>query len=288
MKHHPTILVLGSTGMLGRTVYKYLADKYPNTTWGTTRDKVKTTNKQLYFDAYKYAPLFKNIKAEIKKIDYVVNCIGVLRIYKSIEDLIYVNSLFPHRLLSLSTQYNFRIIHISTDAVFSEMSGKVNEEIYPSPSDLYGASKYLGEIHDKNSITFRTSIIGLDPLHHKGLLEWVRLQKNVQIPGFINQSWSGCTSLQFAKLCEELVIHNKFKNYRKLSPIIHFSPLGPVSKYDLIKTYLSLAELPITINRTYGKKITREVFSRFFDFKGMNEYTNDISKSVEELLAFEN
>lgn len=289
MQHaSPTILVLGSQGLLGRTVYRYLSGKYPKKIWRTTHKASDTKNSFLFLDVSTCNSDFKKIIKKVKKVDYVINCIGILKEYASIENLILVNSLFPHMLSRLAQEYDFRIIHISTDAVYSPSAGSVKETDTPSPQDAYGTSKLLGELYSSHSLTFRTSIIGFDPIHKKGLLEWVRGQRNKTILGFINQKWTGCTSLQFAKLCEDVIYRSKFNSLRKCSATYNFAPLKPITKYKLIKSYISLCNYPIVVKKSRSNTITRILTSCIFDLDYLKQYTYDIKQALAELIIFEN
>ncbi len=280
------ILVLGSDGMVGRAVFLHLNSLFPQHVWGTTRDKKNKKQKIFYLLAANYQKDFNLIIKKIKKIDYVINCIGVLKNNHQREELIYVNSLFPHLLEQLAEKNNFKLIHISTDAIFPLLSGKISESSSAGADDYYSASKLLGETTSVKAITFRSSFIGLDPNKHKGLLEAVIKSKNV-FYGYTNQVWTGCTSLQFAQLCEMIIKNNLFSLLQKKSNIFHFSPLGPVSKYKLIRTFIKTVGLPLSIKKRRHEEITRILTTNFFDTLRVDEYTSNINKALQELIQFE-
>jgi dTDP-4-dehydrorhamnose reductase len=276
------IVVLGSDGMVGHIVFLYLHTLYPTNVFGTTRHKRKLTKNIFYLTSDTYKKDFAIIFNKIEKIDYVINCIGLLDNNSAKEELISVNSLFPHFLEKLS----FKLIHLSTDAVFPSLAGKINESSPVGPEDFYSSSKLLGETTALTSLTIRSSFIGLDSLNHKGLLETVKQSKNT-FPGFTNQIWTGCTTLQLAQFCHYLVTNNNFDRIRKKTNIIHFAPLGPVSKYTLIKTFSRVAKLKILIKKATSKKRKRILITNYFDLLKMNKYTSTIRESIEDLLLFE-
>src|SRR5690606_33662181 len=119
-------------------------------------------------------------------------------------------------------KYKFKIINISSNAVFSNDLGNVYEESSTNPRDSYGKSKLNGEITN-NSINIRTSIVGLDPEEHKGILELILVNK--EIYGFTNEVWSGATVLQLAKLIYRMMNKNNFSILKEKTNTIHFAPL---------------------------------------------------------------
>lgn len=276
MKKTPTILILGIHGMLGHTLFQYFLNLYPKTTWGTTR---KT------FSVATYEKDFKKIAKKISKIDFVINAIAITQKDEDIEDIIQINSLFPHQLEALSTKYGFKLIHVSTDAVFSKDCGRVHETSTVSPTTLYGASKLLGETNSKNAITIRTSLLGLSPYKKEGLLERVKKQKAVKAS--IHQRWSGCTTLQMAKLCEYLCHPKVFNIIRKTSPLFHFAPLDPTNRYRLLKTYLSLISSKVKLTKSQDVKCNRSLKTNYSQLLRMETYTSNLKTALQDLLKFE-
>jgi dTDP-4-dehydrorhamnose reductase len=280
------VLVLGAEGMVGREVFKYLTLVTDLNVWGTSRNKTGRTGKLLFFDARTYDKDLKKILITVENIDYIINCIGILNEKTPLSELIYSNSLFPHLLEEIAAKLKSKLIHISTDAVFSPLCGTVTEFALPSPIDNYGMSKKLGETIGKNALTIRSSFIGLDPLNHKGLLEQILSAKR-EFPGYTNQLWTGCTTLQFAQFCKYLMTTGSFIKVRKQTNIVHFAPLGPLSKYKLVKTFSLAATPKLVIKRTKGEKRKRILTSHYFDLLKMNQYTSSIDEDIKELLDFE-
>jgi dTDP-4-dehydrorhamnose reductase len=280
----PVILVLGMQGMLGRTVYRFIQSVYPHTTYGTIRN-TKSNDKYLFsFEANNPETLNSIIK-KVGKVDYIINCIGVNRPFTNISELITINALFPHQLEKIAELNNSLLLHISSDAVFTQTSKTVFEDTLPGPADVYGASKYLGETSSQNALTLRTSIIGIDPTKHKGFLESINCSKEYN--GFINQSWSGCTTLQFASFCKRIIDEKSFNIFRNVSPIFHFAPISDVTKYDIAKTYTNIAALDCTIKKAKGEKVTRLLASNYEVLLSLSAYKQDIKDALQELLEFE-
>lgn len=273
------VLVLGATGMLGRTVYQYLLIHKKNIK-GTSRD-LKNEN-LIYLNFKKSADLeslFEN-----KTFSFVINCVGALR-GSSNEKLELLNIIFPKVLLVLSRKYNFKIINISTDAVFSSIAGEVYEQSIPNPNDLYGKSKLKGEL-SKNTINIRTSILGFDPIEHKGLLEFMLRNKSKKISGFTDKKWSGSTTLQLANFIKWLITGSNFLNLLKKTNIVHFAPLGPTTKYEIIKTFSKMINGPEVV-KGIGPKQTRVLKTRYIEYLKIKRYTDSLEKAFNDLIKFE-
>lgn len=281
----PTILVFGAQGMLGHTVYNFLKNAYPSTTWGTVRKRKNNNKHLLHFDAYELKNL-EIIFEKLKKIDYIINCIGILQNNTNSGEMGFINGIFPHKLALLAEKYNSKLIHISTDAVFSKLAGNINEDVRPSPENIYGKTKLQGEPSSPNAISIRTSILGYDPNKHKGFLEFILHDKNIK--GFSNQLWSGCTTLQFAKLCELIINHNTFQNIRDHSHVFHFSPIRKTTKHDIIKTFLQLNKNKKRIKKITNKTTTRVLASKYQGLLFADQFQNDLKTALQDLILFEN
>lgn len=275
-----TVLVLGSDGMLGRIVYSYLKNTNKFNVLGTSRK-----NPDLFFlDAIKS----KNLEKILRNTNFVINCIGINKV--SEKNLYYankINSQFPKKLENLSEKLNFKLIYVSTDAVFDKQAGKVTEKNLPNPKDLYGITKLKGETKSGNSITIRASIIGFSPFKKEGLIEWV-INSKKQIRGYENVLWSGCTNLQFAKFCEYLISNNNFVKLKKKSNVFHFCPLGSVTKYEIIYSLLKILNKNIKLNKGKSQEsVSRHLASDYFDKKFYTPYTIVLKNALKELIKFE-
>lgn len=273
------ILILGATGMLGRAIYNYLSEVFGKNTSGTSRSK--KNKKFLYFNFKKERDvdeLFQN-----RKYRLAINCIGTLK-GASDKDLNLLNHVLPSEIEKISKKYGFKVIHISTDAVFSNNAGIVYEDSKTNPSNQYGKTKLAGEI--KSGINIRTSILGFDPAEHKGLLEHVLKNKAGRIKGFTNQKWSGATVLQLAQFIEWILAKNNFENLLRKTNVVHFAPLGPTTKYEIIETLSKLISGP-KVSKGTGSKITRHLKSRYIEEIKLKRYTRDLKNALSELIEFD-
>ena len=138
-----------------------------------------------------------------------------------------VNGLFPHRLAVMARAAGARLVHISTDCVFSGERGAYQESDLPDPVDLYGRTKLLGEVDEEGSITLRTSMIGLELSNRLGLVEWALAQPG-PIPGYRKVLYSGLTTMELTRVVDEVLDHHP-----DLHGIWHVAS-EPISKFDLL------------------------------------------------------
>jgi len=243
-KNKIKVLVLGSTGILGATVKRFLKKKV----------NLCSISRNKYEGEYlKDFTNFQNLKKIILKLEpkYIINCIGVTKFNKSINNKTEtkkININLPIFLSNLCLMRKIYFVHISTDCVFSGLKGNYTENSKKDAKDLYGLSKSKSEVKNKFSVTIRTSFIGPELKTKKSLLNWFLSQKR-SVRGFKNAFFSGLTSLELAKIIYVYFIKTTFL-YNK---IIHIGG-KKISKYDLLKT----------ISRIFNKKI--KIIS-FFDFK---------------------
>jgi dTDP-4-dehydrorhamnose reductase len=162
--------------------------------------------------------------------DVVVNCIGIVKQRseaKAAIPSIEINALLPHRLLELCQAHGARLIHLSTDCVFSGRVGNYRESDTPDPVDLYGRSKLLGEVEEAPGLTLRTSIIGLELSRFTGLVEWFLAQRGI-MHGFRRAIYTGFTTRELARVLEHVLVN---------SPRLHGVwqvASAPITKYDLL------------------------------------------------------
>jgi len=140
----------------------------------------------------------------------VVNAVGIVKQRASAKEAIpslEVNSLLPHRLALLCRAVGARLVHVSTDCVFSGRDGDYTEGSFPDAEDLYGRSKLLGEVDEPGAITLRTSIIGLELSRKTGLIEWFLAQKGT-IRGFTNAIYTGLTTAELSRVIEKVLVEH--------------------------------------------------------------------------------
>jgi dTDP-4-dehydrorhamnose reductase len=271
------ILILGESGMVGNTVFKYLKSINQKNVFATNRKEFSVGN---------FEKDFKLIQKKLGKIDYVINCIGLKNPNSTKKRFNEVNGEFPNKLAKTLNKNGTKLIHISTDAVFNPKKGIVKESDHPDPIDSYGISKLKGEANLTNTIIIRTSLVGFNK-KNEGIFEWVKNSKQ-NIQGFTNQIWSGCTTLQFAKLCEHIIREGNFEQLRKKSYVYHFAPLNLITKYMLVRTIAKLTNPDIKVNKSKSpKEISRFLASKYFDKKFLKPYTTNLNKAILELLKFE-
>ena len=178
--------------------------------------------------------------------EVIINCIGIIKQHPSAKDptqSISINALFPHRLARLCQASGTRLIHISTDCVFSGKKGDYLEDDIPDPEDLYGRTKLLGEVENPGCLTIRTSIIGRELQGGLGLIDWFLSQKGKSIRGFIGAKYTGFTTQELAEIISYVI-----KNHPDLHGLWHVSS-NPISKYDLLSLVNRELDMGITIEK---------------------------------------
>ncbi len=243
------LLVIGATGMLGHQCCIQLSQRFSVT--GTTRADPA---------ALAALPAFHNVQlvggistsrlvaleallADLRP-DAVLNCVGVIKQLaseSSSETMIATNALFPHQLARLCSLHGSRLIHFSTDCVFSGQTGNYRESDLTDARDIYGLSKLLGEVTSGNALTLRTSIIGLELNHFLSLAEWVISNKGGKVRGFTNAIFSGFTTPVLARLAGDIIT-----SHPDLSGLYHASA-HPISKHDLVNLINDQLKLGIEI-----------------------------------------
>ena len=220
------VLLFGATGMAGHVVYYYLRDtgKYNiiNVVYRTplTDDSIviDVSNRDAVTDVVQRV-----------KPDIIINCIGVLvkGSKEHPDNAILLNAYFPHFLKKQADTVDAKVIHISTDCVFSGKKGHYTEDDFRDADDVYGRSKALGEVINEKDLTIRTSIIGPElKKNGEGLFHWFMMQHG-QVNGFKTAIWGGVTTLELAKAIEYTIDDN-------LSGLIQLSNGIGISKYDLL------------------------------------------------------
>lgn len=253
------ILVLGATGMAGHIIALYFKERGHHVTAFSKTPFVYCEN--VIGNALDSA-LLKDVVTE-GGFDGIINCIGILN--QRAEDnkslAVYLNSYLPHQLVELTKGMNTKVIHMSTDCVFSGKVGNYTEESSKDGETFYDRSKALGEILDDKNLTFRNSVVGPDINENGiGLFNWFMKQSG-PIDGFTGAMWTGVTTLTLAKAMEQAL-------YENLTGLYNLVNNTPISKYDLLHLFNKYFEnnkieiLPndiININKALVK--TREDFS---------------------------
>jgi len=233
------VLILGASGMLGNAMFRFLSRKPMLQVYGTLRSRSALK----YFDKNLIGNLLCGVDVENQdslvgvfariKPDVVINCIGLVKQLDDSEDplcAIPINSLLPHRLASLCNVCGARFIHVSTDCVFSGMRGGYVESDFPDANDLYGRSKFIGEVVSPNCITLRTSIVGHELSGSRSLLCWFLAQEGV-VKGYRNAVFSGLPTNELARVVSDFVIPRP-----ELCGLFHVAA-KPIDKYSLLKIF---------------------------------------------------
>jgi dTDP-4-dehydrorhamnose reductase len=239
------VLVLGASGMLGNAVLRLFAASPHFETFGTLR---ATSPAAMVLQAAPAQLLtgvdvengenFGKLLATVQP-DVVINCVGLVKQLAEADDplqAVPINSLLPHQLARQCAHWGARFIHMSTDCVFSGSSGNYKESDFADARDLYGRSKYLGEVDYDNAITLRTSIIGHELRGNRSLLGWF-LGQTGPVSGYTRAIFSGLPTVEIARVIRDFVIPAP-----SLRGVYHVSA-EPISKFDLLTL----------IAKTYGK-----------------------------------
>lgn len=210
------ILILGITGMLGHTLWGHLCTDSDWEVYGTCR-KTDVLAQDLP-EVFRLERVTTEVDAEdfvalrqvIERIrpDWVINCIGLIKQQQLAQEAvpaISLNALLPHRLAKVCKENGARLLHISTDCVFSGASGNYTEKDTADAEDLYGRTKLLGEVDYPHCLTLRTSIIGHELNGKHGLLEWFLAQKGT-IKGFRRAFFSGLPTIELARVISDYVL----------------------------------------------------------------------------------
>ncbi|MEX0958143.1 MAG: SDR family oxidoreductase [Burkholderiales bacterium] len=243
------ILILGGDGMLGHRLLRHLQPRHD----------VRVTLRQ-NLQAYAAFGLFRHDNAypgvDVRNMDQLmeavadfepdafVNCVGIVKQRdeaKASLPSIQINALLPHRLALAARATRCRLVHLSTDCVFSGRKGGYTEDDITDAEDLYGRSKLLGEVAEPGCITLRTSIIGPELSRKTGLLEWFTAQRGKQVQGFRRAIYSGFTTLEMSRIIEKLLVEHP-----QASGLYHVSS-EPISKYDLLQKVNAVLKLGTTI-----------------------------------------
>lgn len=247
MDKETKVLVLGATGMLGNAVLRMFAQSSGYEVVGSAR----STSALRLFPADLAGRLICGVDVEnmdslislftTVRPDVVINCIGLVKQLADANDplaAIPINALLPHRLARLCGMTNARLVHMSTDCIFSGAKGMYTEADASDAKDLYGRSKYLGEVDYPNAITLRTSIIGHELSGAHSLVGWFLAQQG-SARGFRRAIFSGLPTVELARVILDHVIP-----HQELHGVYHVSA-EPINKFDLLTI----------IAKAYGKTI---------------------------------
>jgi dTDP-4-dehydrorhamnose reductase len=244
------ILVLGVSGMLGNAMYRTFFRASGFEAWGT----VRSSGAIRHFDEEMAARIVTGVDVETAdgllgvfervKPQLVVNCIGLVKQFSAAKDPLLalpINAMLPHRLSRYCALVGARLVHFSTDCVFSGKTGGYRESDPSDADDLYGKSKFIGEVSDAHSVTLRTSIIGHELESHHGLVEWF-LRQTDRVNGYRRVIFSGLPTVEISRIVRDFVIPHP-----ELCGVFHVAS-DPIAKHDLLQL----------VAKEYGKAIRIE------------------------------
>lgn len=275
------LLILGASGMLGNALLRYFSAKGFFQVYASARDYGSLGNIASVLNCKMIAGVDAENPFDLQRVfdlaqpDLVLNCVGVVKQLDEADDALVsipLNSLLPHRLAELCVDAGSRLIHFSTDCVFSGKKGCYLESDIPDATDLYGRSKLLGEVDYENAITLRTSLIGHELRGARSLVNWFLAQEG-SVRGFTRAIFSGLPTVEIARFIEQYVLPNS-----ELHGVYHLSA-EPISKHDLLSI----------VKHVYGKQIEiipddSFVIDRSLDSTHLRQVTGFKPKSWPELV----
>lgn len=242
-------LILGASGMLGSQLFESLGPNVQAMSGYDVRN----------WDIFESLLIKSNANT-------IINAIGRIKqrdLNEDVAKLIEINSLFPHRLAEHCRKFDRRLVHFSTDCVFSGRTGNYSETDLPDPVDLYGQSKWLGDVTGPNVFTLRTSFIGLEPNRKASLIEWF-LAQTQPISGYTQAIYSGFTTLEMVRIVALVLSAPK-----ELAGLYHVSS-SPISKYDLLVSLRDALGSELSISRyadfSCNRSLNGDKFNRAFGY----------------------
>lgn len=272
------IIVFGANGMLGHYICTYFAPIVTKITRVECDAAIITENDLLQ--------LF--IKHSIDDSCVVFNAIGLIpSAASSLSPDIYItiNTKFPIMLANVSAQFGAKMIHATTDCVFSgkRISGNYTEEDLPDETNAYGTSKAGGDAAQCTVI--RTSIIGEEVLNKRSLVEWIKSHTGQTVNGYDHHYWNGITCLQYAKIVEQIIEENLFWN-----GVRHVLSPTPYSKCAILQMINNTFGLQITVDPVSGTPVNKTldtVYEQVFDIPDLKVQIREMKEFSQRLYSQE-
>jgi len=276
------VLILGASGMLGNAMMRTLAEGESLDVYGTAR----SASVKRFFAPELSDRIFTGIDVENQdslagvlaglKPQVVINCIGLVKQLVEVNDplaALPINAMLPHRLARLCELSGARLVHVSTDCVFAGTRGNYLESDPSDALDLYGKSKFLGEVAYPHAITLRTSVIGHELASAHGLVGWFLSQAG-PVKGYAKAIFSGLPTVELSRIVRDIVLPRP-----TLAGLYHVAA-APIAKFDLLKL----------IANAYGKTIAiepddRVVIDRSLNSDRFREATGYVAPAWPDLVA---
>ena len=273
------ILVLGGTGMLGGAVGKHFLATKNDVRLTFRNDKVIYGDKNLWinFSADDYS--YTSLVTLVRDFDYVINCIGTIKPFMASDPILArkINAVFPWELAQACSQINAKLLHITTDCVFSGKDGKYVEDSLHDALDDYGKSKSLGEPVSE-CMVFRTSIIGEEIHKNASLIAWAKTQKGKEVKGFTHHLWNGITTNWYAKICNRIITEGMYEK-----GLFHVYASDDVNKFEMMNYFNEKYDLGMTIQAV--NNITPPTDRTLRSTKNLNKKLNipSVQKMINEI-----
>jgi dTDP-4-dehydrorhamnose reductase len=282
------ILILGGDGMLGHQLLKHFSGRHrPRVTLrqgaGAYRTYGLFDDQNTYYDIdIRSQDRILDVMADFRP-EAVINAVGIVKQRPSAKESIpslEINALLPHRLAVMCRAAGARLVHVSTDCVFSGRKGGYTEDDPSDAEDLYGKTKYLGEVGDADGVTLRTSIIGLELSRKRSLIEWFLAQEG-PINGYTRAIYSGLTTAELSRVIEMLLLQRP-----TMSGLYNVSS-EPISKFDLLVLLKNRLGLSVEIRPDDGFVCDRSLdssrFRRELDYRPPSwpEMIDELARSIE-------
>ena len=223
------VFLLGSTGMIGSAIVRQLRNR------GNSVVLVGGASGEGGWRFTESSPTIPDELEMVSQDDYVVNCVGLVKseitqAATSTASAIYLNAILPIQLSRLVARVGARLVHVTTDCVYSGARGDYSESDPHDATDVYGQTKSLGEVSHPNVMNLRVSQVGPELTSSRLLLEWLRSQPhNARIDGFTNHAWNGISSDAFGRIVSAICAHGLFEAGSR-----HIVPNDKVSKFELV------------------------------------------------------
>lgn len=273
------ILILGSTGMLGHVFYNTVKQQsHYEVVDLVFRNKLNEDSIICdVTDKDRVTEVIKDVQPDV-----IVNCIGVLikGSTHNPSNAIYINSFLPHHLLGIAEEIGAKLVHVSTDCVFSGDKGGYVESDFRDADDVYGRSKALGELFGNDSLTIRTSIIGPEiKAAGEGLLHWFLNQEGT-INGYTEAYWGGVTTLELSKAILAALEQN-------LTGLINVTNGKAISKFDMLQLFKTeFNRDQLQVEPFEGKKVDKSLKSERSDFNyqvpSYSEMFKEMHKAMQD------
>lgn len=256
------VLVLGIDGMIGHKIAQSIQNNYE--LFGTSKKDIKNQDIGLnQGKIVKHDFLKHNLESLLKNVSpsVIINCVGITPrrgINESIRNYELLNSKLPHFLDNWSKSNNSKLIHFSTDCVYSGDKGNYYEDSNTDAKDTYGITKAKGEINNNHSLTLRSSMIGRELYNFTELFEWLLSMRGKSVEGYGQVIYSGITTVRMAKIILSLL-----KNGLELSGIYNISSI-PISKYQLLQKLSNAFDLNVDLFENKNIKSNKVLISKKF------------------------